>query len=313
MSKSPESLQRALTVTVEDLIQIRHQVPVPWKLVWEPAGHPRRVQRGPAQTQHPGVGMEYRESRLYQPGDDARHIHWQLTAKHEKAYTKRFEADTAHTRFFLVDMGPTLHFGTVKRLKSVSAAYITAYLYWQACVLNEPCGGTIFNAHRSCLIQPGQDQKTRTLLFQQLTDFQSEKPHHITPEDPLPSVLDQIQPHLEPSSILYCISDFFNLTPQVTLRLVQLKRYHTIVPIRMTTPFETQKIKRGVYPISDGKDQATRLDIVNPRAQDQLEQFFLHQKKNYIDLCQALRAKPIEISTCDSIEDFTQHFAERVR
>jgi len=75
-----------------------------------------------------GRGMDFAESREYQPGDDRRHIDWRVTARTGKAHTKIYTEEKERPVFLLVDMSPSMFFGTHGGFKSVTAARLAAYL-----------------------------------------------------------------------------------------------------------------------------------------------------------------------------------------
>lgn len=77
-----------------------------------------------------GRGMEFDESRLYQPGDDIRSIDWRVTARTGKTHTKIFREERERPVFISVDDRPTMHFATRGVFKSVQASKIAALIAW---------------------------------------------------------------------------------------------------------------------------------------------------------------------------------------
>ena len=51
------------------------------------------LQTGAYVSHFRGRGMEFDESRPYQPGDDPRNIDWRVTARSSEAYTKLFREE----------------------------------------------------------------------------------------------------------------------------------------------------------------------------------------------------------------------------
>ena len=73
----------------------------------------------------PGHGSELGETRAYHPGDDVRRIDWNVTARTLSPYVRDTIADRELETWTLVDMGPSMDFGTAlceKRDLAVSAA-----------------------------------------------------------------------------------------------------------------------------------------------------------------------------------------------
>lgn len=60
----------------------------------------------------PGRGSEPGETRRYEPGDDVRHIDWNVTARMQQPYLRETIADRELETWMLVDRSPRLDFGT---------------------------------------------------------------------------------------------------------------------------------------------------------------------------------------------------------
>jgi len=60
----------------------------------------------------PGRGSEPGEARRYEPGDDVRHIDWNVTARMQTPYIRQTIADRELETWIVVDRSPRLDFGT---------------------------------------------------------------------------------------------------------------------------------------------------------------------------------------------------------
>ncbi len=69
-----------------------------------------------------GRGLDYAESRAYQPGDDLRDLHWRLLARTGKPYVKVHREEHAPALHLLLDLRPGMVFGTRVRTKAEQAA-----------------------------------------------------------------------------------------------------------------------------------------------------------------------------------------------
>ncbi|HEX2575921.1 MAG TPA: DUF58 domain-containing protein [Aquihabitans sp.] len=79
----------------------------------------------------PGHGSELGETRGYQAGDDVRRIDWNVTARFQDPYVRDTIADRELETWALVDVGPSMDFGTAfceKRDLAVSAAAAVGFL-----------------------------------------------------------------------------------------------------------------------------------------------------------------------------------------
>ncbi len=79
----------------------------------------------------PGHGSELGETRMYVAGDDVRRIDWNVTARMQTPHVRETIADRELETWALVDLGPTMDFGTAyceKRDLAVSAAAAVGFL-----------------------------------------------------------------------------------------------------------------------------------------------------------------------------------------
>jgi len=57
----------------------------------------------------PGTGLTFAELRAYEPGDDVRHLDWNVTARQGRPYVRRFVEERALTLWLIVDVSASLH------------------------------------------------------------------------------------------------------------------------------------------------------------------------------------------------------------
>ncbi|QAU24233.1 DUF58 domain-containing protein [Dyella sp. M7H15-1] len=95
-----------------------------------------------------GRGMDYAESRAYQPGDDVRRLDWRLTARSGRLHTKLFQEEREGQLLILLDQHASMHFGTRVRFKSVQAARAAALAAWYAVHAGERVGLMQFGGDR---------------------------------------------------------------------------------------------------------------------------------------------------------------------
>ena len=60
-----------------------------------------------------GPGVDLADLREYQPGDDVRYIDWNVTARLTTPYVREYHEDREITAWFLLDLSPSVDFGTV--------------------------------------------------------------------------------------------------------------------------------------------------------------------------------------------------------
>ena len=106
--------------------------------------HVNSLQTGAYVSRFRGRGMEFDESRPYQPGDDPRNIDWRVTARSTVAYTKLFREERERPVLLVTDLRSNMHFATRGCFKSVNATRAAALLAWAAHHRGDRLGGLIF-------------------------------------------------------------------------------------------------------------------------------------------------------------------------
>ena len=81
--------------------------------------------KGERRSPNRGVGMEFADYRVYEPGDDLRHVDWNIYARLGKLFIKLFHADEGLPLALLIDKSQSMEFGSPTKLtcaKQIAAA-----------------------------------------------------------------------------------------------------------------------------------------------------------------------------------------------
>src|SRR5262245_39460719 len=73
--------------------------------------------QGDYRTLFYGFGVDFADLREYPPEDDIRYIDWNVTARMDAPYVRQYHEDREITAWFLLDLSPSVDFGTVGREK----------------------------------------------------------------------------------------------------------------------------------------------------------------------------------------------------
>ena len=121
------------------------------------------LQTGAYVSHFKGRGMEFDESRPYQPGDDPRNIDWRVTARSSEAYTKLFREERERPVLIVTDLRSNMHFATQGAFKSVVATRAASLLAWAAHLRGDRLGGLIFgdSTHRELRPRLGRQAALR--------------------------------------------------------------------------------------------------------------------------------------------------------
>src|SRR5687768_14136781 len=82
--------------------------------------------QGDYRTLFRGFGLDLADLREYQYGDDVRHIDWNVTARLQTPYVREYHEDREVTAWFLLDLSPSVDFGSheVKK-RSLAIDFVT--------------------------------------------------------------------------------------------------------------------------------------------------------------------------------------------
>ncbi len=115
-----------------------------------------------------GRGIEFSEVREYQIGDDIRTIDWNVTARMNRAYTKRFVEERELTVMLLVDVSRSGSFGSLDKTKREFAAEVSALLAYSAFSNQDKIGLLLFTDKVEKFLAP---KKGRLHLLEILRDL----------------------------------------------------------------------------------------------------------------------------------------------
>jgi uncharacterized protein (DUF58 family) len=79
-----------------------------------------------------GFSQEFAEYRAYTPGDDLRHVDWNVFARSERMYLKRYRGETNSPLTVLLDASNSMQFGSHSVNKMDYARYLAASLFYLA-------------------------------------------------------------------------------------------------------------------------------------------------------------------------------------
>jgi uncharacterized protein (DUF58 family) len=130
-------------VSLAELIALRSRV----ARLRLPPQDSRATRVGTQSSRLYGRGMDYAESRAYQPGDDVRRLDWRLTARSGRLHTKLFQEEREGQLLIMLDQHASMRFGTRVRFKSVQAARAAALAAWYAVRAGERVGLMQFGGH----------------------------------------------------------------------------------------------------------------------------------------------------------------------
>ena len=204
-----------------------------------------------------GRGVDFVESRNYQPGDDIRNMDWRVTARTGKPHTKIFQEERERPVLIVLDAGPALFFGTRRRLKSVAAGQLAAAVAWTAVRRGDRIGAFLSAPGENREIRPAGGRRGAMRVIQGLVDWLDPERRR-SGEEPLSMALQRVRHAVRPGSLVIVISDFFSLDETCNRHLSRLRQHNDVIGCQVLDPAELS-LPAGRFPISDGR-QSSLLD-----------------------------------------------------
>jgi len=135
---------------------------------------PPVVSTAPAGQRSPlrGRGVDYEETRPYQPGDDVRNIDWRVTARTGEPHTKIYREERERTLLVVTDVGPAMRFATRRAFKSVVAAECAALLAWAAAERGDRVGALVCGPDHVVTVSPQPRERGALALLTALVEAQ---------------------------------------------------------------------------------------------------------------------------------------------
>lgn len=211
-----------------------------------------------------GRGMEFDESRPYQPGDDVRDLDWRVTARTGRAHTKLYREERERPMHLWVDYRAPMFFATRGLYKAVFAAHTAALLAWCAAHHGDRVGGVVFSTHGHHELKPARGKAAVLRLLRRLVE---------TPpaQDPEPQQARTAALHAtarlrrvaRPGSLVFLISDFRQLAPASLAHISHLAHHNELFAILIHDPLEARLPPPGRYRLTDGRREFA-LDTRDP-------------------------------------------------
>lgn len=182
-----------------------------------------------------GHGLEFHEARKYVQGESIRFIDWNMTARRCEVYVKRFREEREREIFLVVDVSPSMFFGTQERTKIECALELAATLGYSAVAANDKVGLVTFGEKVTAQFPP---EKGRSHLFAILKSLvvQRNAPPRPAAQTNVESAIAAIQRYKGKRFMVFILSDFIEHDIPEDLRLIQSR--HEVTLIHIYDPLE---------------------------------------------------------------------------
>lgn len=299
MIKTSEALLNSATqVTLPELIGLQRYA----RSLDLTRKQPARAQlAGNHYSRFRGRGMDYQESRSYQPGDDIRNMDWRVTARAGRPHTKLFQEERERPVVVFLDLNPSLFFASQGALKSVVAARAAALLGWTAAKQGDRIGALLFNGGHHEL-KPRNGHRGALHLMHALVEQTDPLKGLAAQPHPggLNEALKRLRRIVRPGSLVFLLSDFYGLDEASDDHLLRLRRHNDLAAIQVVDPLELAPPPPGRYGVTDGRHHGI-LDTRSGKGRAQYRDYFQKHHRLLNEMMRKRSIPLLQLSTTDNV------------
>jgi len=188
-----------------------------------------------------GFSQEFAEYKAYNAGDDLRHVDWNVYARTERLYLKRFLGETNSMLTVLLDASNSMQFGSHRVNKMDYARYLAASLFYLAIHGQRDAAGLItFDDEIRNYIRPSTRQGQ---LHRLLAALEQAEPRSRTD---FARPMRYFQEFLKRRGMVLIVSDFWE-SPESIVRNIEPLRYHgnEVVLFHVLDPEDVRPVMKG--------------------------------------------------------------------
>jgi uncharacterized protein (DUF58 family) len=262
--------------------------------------------QGDYRTLFRGGGVDVADLREYQPGDDLRHIDWNVTARTDTPYVREYLEDRDVTAWLLLDRSPSMGFGPVDRRKHVVVAEVAGTVAQLLARGGNRVGAVLFDSTVERTVPPGHGRTQVLRILKHVLDTpDDDRRARSAPTDlsvPLRAALGLVRRR----SLVVVVSDFIS-APGWERPLARLAQRNDVVAIQVVDPRELDLPAVGTIWVEDPEtgDQIL-VDTDDPGFQERLRALAGERQDT---LRATARSAGTEVYTVSTDEDLVRALA----
>lgn len=206
-----------------------------------------------------GQGMEFREVREYQPGDDTRSIDWNVTARMGTPFLKQYEEERELTVMILADLSASGRFGSGERMKTAALAELGALLVFSAIGNRDKVGLMLFTDEVELYLPP---RKTRSHGLRVVRELLYHPPRGRGTD--IGEALTALRRVQKRKAVVFLLSDFLDRGYERPLMVAA--RRHDLIAMQLVDPREREIPSVGLLRVHDPeRGEDVLLDTSDPQ------------------------------------------------
>jgi len=266
--------------------------------------------QGDYRTLFRGFGLDLADLREYQYGDDVRRIDWNVTARLQTPYVREYHEDREISAWFLVDLSPSVDFGSGEvRKQSVSQDFV-AVLARLLTRHGNRVGALLYGDEVDTVIPA---RSGRRHVLQLLRAMQSRPQPRRAVQTDLGELLHTAAQLVRRRSLVFVVSDFMSV-PGWSDALGRLARRHETIAVRLYDPLESELPDLGMLVIRDAETgEELFVDTHDSEFRSRFAQAAERRENALRAAFRDAGVDALELSTEDDLVDCVLRFADAKR
>ena len=219
------------------------------RLDWDVIRRLDGLLQGDYRTLFYGFGVDFADLREYQPEDDIRYIDWNVTARMDTPYVRQYLEDREVTAWFLLDLSPSVDFGTVQNQKRTMLIEFVTVLARLLTRHGNRVGAMMYG---SGIQQTVPARGGRIQVLRLVNDMLRQPRLSHAPFTNLTTFFNGALNSIKRRSLVFVISDFIS-EPGWEKPLSLLNQRHEVLAIRLWDPREVDLPDLGMVVMEDAE------------------------------------------------------------
>jgi uncharacterized protein (DUF58 family) len=219
------------------------------RLEWQVIRRLDGILQGNYRTVFRGAGLDFLDLREYEPGDDVRHIDWNVTARMDTPFVRQYAEDRELTAWLLLDRSPSMGFGPIDRPKELVVCELATTFARLLTRGGNRVGAILFDNELEETLPPRSNRNQVLALTRSLL---RPPPETIGAVTDLTRLLETAHRTIRRRSLVVLVSDFIT-PPGWEQQLLRLSERHEVVAIRLLDPREYELPDAGLIVVEDAE------------------------------------------------------------
>ncbi len=271
--------------------------------------------QGDYRTLMRGSGLDLADLREYQHHDDVRHIDWNVTARLQQPHVRVFTEDREMAAWFLLDLSPSVDFGSGEQRKSGLLTGFVAVLARLISRHGNRVGAVLYGSRGRPVVDavlPARGGRTQVLHLMQLMQQPLAKVSRPGADGPtrLSDLLRAATHSVRQRCTVFVVSDFIS-EPGWEQPLGELARRHDVVAVRLIDPLELDLPDLGLVTVRDAETgEQLLVDTHDSGFRQRFARIAAQREAQLRESLTRAGVDTLELSTDDDLADAVLRFVD---